>query len=140
MVNLYKRALMGVDDNNIGCLPPHGNSAITEGTMMFHSVKDSADGGDNHLKHLTQAADCCLKSRHEQVACGPNATKTRSVLYHSMKSTDAKDDDDGDNECVDGCFNGCDDGYVDCCIGKEDGVEDSADGGDIHLKHLTYFE
>ena len=51
-----------------------------------------------------------------------------------MKSTDAKEDDDGH---VDVCFDGCVDGHVDCCVGKEDDVEDSADGGDNHLTHLT---
>eukprot|EP00957_Ditylum_brightwellii_P197076 15014197-Ditylum_brightwellii.AAC.1 len=85
--------------------------------MLFQdSVEDSADGGNNHLTHLTQAVDCCQKLRKEQNVCGPNATKSRSVLYHSVKSTDAKEDDDG----VDGSFDGCVDGHVDCCVGKED--------------------
>ena len=65
--------------------------------------------------------------------CNPNLTKSRSVLYHSVKSTDAKEDDDGVDGCIDGCF----DSHVDCCVGKEDGVDDSADGGNNHLTHLT---
>eukprot|EP00957_Ditylum_brightwellii_P050568 3834696-Ditylum_brightwellii.AAC.1 len=65
---------------------------------------------------------CCLKLRKEQNTCGPNATKSRSVLYHSMKSADAKEDDDGIDECVDGYFNGCVDNCFNGCVGKEDGV------------------
>eukprot|EP00957_Ditylum_brightwellii_P193225 14712826-Ditylum_brightwellii.AAC.1 len=65
--------------------------------MLFYglddSVDDSVDGGDNHLTHLTQGVDCHLKSRKEQNTCSPNATKSRGVLYHSVKSTDAKEDD-----------------------------------------------
>eukprot|EP00957_Ditylum_brightwellii_P101473 7733023-Ditylum_brightwellii.AAC.1 len=140
MVHPCKCTLVGVDENNICCLTPQGNSAITEGTMLFHGVKDSADGGDKHLTHLTQAIDCHLTSRKEQHTGGPNTTKSRSVLYHGMKSTDGKEDYDGVDECVDGCFDGHVDGHVDCCVGKEDGVEDNADGGDKHLTHLTHIE
>eukprot|EP00957_Ditylum_brightwellii_P066147 5019216-Ditylum_brightwellii.AAC.1 len=92
--------------------------------LFLDSVEDSTYGGDNHLTYLTQMVDCCQKSRKEQNVCCPNAAKSRSVLYHSVKSTDAK----GDDGCVDGCFDGCVDSHADCCVGKEDGVEDSADG------------
>eukprot|EP00957_Ditylum_brightwellii_P112123 8549190-Ditylum_brightwellii.AAC.1 len=104
--------------------------------MLCYGVEDSVDGGDNHLTHLTQVVGCCLKPIKEQNACSPNITKNRSVLYDSMKSTDAEEEDDGVDGCVDDCFNGCVNGRVDCCAGKEDGVEDSADGGDNHLTHL----
>eukprot|EP00957_Ditylum_brightwellii_P029050 2194710-Ditylum_brightwellii.AAC.1 len=70
--------------------------------MLFQdSVEDSADGGDNHLTYLTQVVDCCCKLRKEQNMCNPNAMKSRRVLYQSVKSTDAKEDDDGVDECVD---------------------------------------
>eukprot|EP00957_Ditylum_brightwellii_P162810 12397984-Ditylum_brightwellii.AAC.1 len=92
--------------------------------MLFQAiVEDSADGADNHLTHLTQAVDCHQKSRKDQNVCGPNATKSRSVLYHSVKSTDAKEDDDGG----DGHFDRYVDSHVNCCVGKEDGIDDSAD-------------
>eukprot|EP00957_Ditylum_brightwellii_P050569 3834696-Ditylum_brightwellii.AAC.2 len=94
--------------------------------------------------------DCYLKLRKDQNMCGPNVAKSRSALYHSMKSADAKEDDDDVDECVDGCFdgcvdncfNGCVDSHLNCCVdvGKEDGVEDSVDGSDNHLTHLTHFE
>eukprot|EP00957_Ditylum_brightwellii_P130494 9955441-Ditylum_brightwellii.AAC.1 len=68
-----------------------------------------------------------MMSRKEKNVCNPNAMKSRSVLYHSVKSTDSKEEDDGVDDHVDSCFNGCVDDHVDCCIGKEDGVGDSAD-------------
>eukprot|EP00957_Ditylum_brightwellii_P108526 8277629-Ditylum_brightwellii.AAC.1 len=71
--------------------------------MLFHGIDDSADGDDNHLTHTTQAVDCCQKSRKEQNMSGLNAMKSRSVLYHSAKSTNAKEDDKFDNGCFDGC-------------------------------------
>ena len=40
----------------VAMVRPH-NCAGTDGTMLFHGVEDSADGGDNHLTHLTQAVD-----------------------------------------------------------------------------------
>eukprot|EP00957_Ditylum_brightwellii_P179805 13696898-Ditylum_brightwellii.AAC.1 len=89
--------LVGVDDNNIGCLTPHGNSAGIEGIMLFHGVDGSVDGGGSHLTHLTQTVDCHLKVRKEQNMCGPNATKSISVMNGSVKSTVAKEDDN----CVD---------------------------------------
>eukprot|EP00957_Ditylum_brightwellii_P179596 13681114-Ditylum_brightwellii.AAC.1 len=113
--------------------------------MLFHGVDDSVDDGGSHLTHLTQVVDFHLKTRMEQNACGLNMTESRNVLYDNVKSTDAKEDDDGvdgcgDNcfdGCVDNCFDGCDDdcfdgcvdGHVDCCVdvGKEDGVDDSVD-------------
>eukprot|EP00957_Ditylum_brightwellii_P132204 10080737-Ditylum_brightwellii.AAC.1 len=63
--------------------------------MLFHGVDDCVDGGDNHFTHLTQAVDCCLKSRKD------------------VKSTDEKEDDDGVDEYVDGCFDNCFGGCVD---------------------------
>eukprot|EP00957_Ditylum_brightwellii_P140697 10717525-Ditylum_brightwellii.AAC.1 len=74
--------------------------------MLYHSVDDSVCGGDNYLTHLTLAIDCHL----------------------NVKSSDAKEDDDCFDECVDGCFDGYVDGHVDCCVGKEDGVDDSVGG------------
>eukprot|EP00957_Ditylum_brightwellii_P053588 4060356-Ditylum_brightwellii.AAC.1 len=47
---------------------PH-NCAGTDGTMLFHSVDDSADGGDKHLTHLSPAVDCCLEERSKQNKC-----------------------------------------------------------------------
>eukprot|EP00957_Ditylum_brightwellii_P017491 1317897-Ditylum_brightwellii.AAC.1 len=47
---------------------PH-NHAGTDGTMLFHGVDKSVDGGDKHLTHLTQAVGCCLKAKSEQSAC-----------------------------------------------------------------------
>eukprot|EP00957_Ditylum_brightwellii_P102689 7825952-Ditylum_brightwellii.AAC.1 len=44
---------------------PH-NYAGTDGTMLFHGVDDSADGGDKHLTHLSQAVDYCLKETSKQ--------------------------------------------------------------------------
>ena len=60
------------------------------------------------------------------------------MLFGSANSTGAKEDD----ECADGGFDGFVDDCFDGCVGhvddgKEDGVEDSADGGDNHLTHLT---
>ena len=69
--------------------------------------------------------------------CSLNAITSRSALYHSVKSTDAKEDDDGVDECVDDCFNRCVDSHVDCSVRKEDGVDDSVDGGDNHLTYVT---
>eukprot|EP00957_Ditylum_brightwellii_P061408 4661177-Ditylum_brightwellii.AAC.1 len=66
MVHPCKQTLVGVDDNNIGCLTPHGNSAGIEKTMVFHGVDDSVDGGNNHLTSLTQAVHCHLQLRKEQ--------------------------------------------------------------------------
>eukprot|EP00957_Ditylum_brightwellii_P098750 7522656-Ditylum_brightwellii.AAC.1 len=58
--------LNDVDDNNIGCLTSHGNSAETEGRMMFHGVNGGVDGDEGHLTHLTQEVDCCLMERKKQ--------------------------------------------------------------------------
>eukprot|EP00957_Ditylum_brightwellii_P202385 15329929-Ditylum_brightwellii.AAC.1 len=118
MVHPHEHTLVGVDDNNISCLTPHANSAITEETILFHGVEDSADGGDNHFTHLTQVVDCHLKLRKDQNMCGPNATRSRSVLYHSVKSTDAKKEDECVDECVDSHVDGCVDSHVDCYVGK----------------------
>eukprot|EP00957_Ditylum_brightwellii_P101087 7704328-Ditylum_brightwellii.AAC.1 len=84
--------------------------------MLFHGVEDSVDGGRSHLTHITQAVDCHLKARMKQNTCGLNVTYSRSVLYDSVKSTDAKEDDDAVDGCVDNCFDGCVDGHVDCCV------------------------
>eukprot|EP00957_Ditylum_brightwellii_P158004 12027333-Ditylum_brightwellii.AAC.1 len=62
MVHPCKHTLVGVDDNNIGCLTPHSNSPGTDGTMLFHSVDNSIDSCDKHLTHLTQVIDCPLKA------------------------------------------------------------------------------
>eukprot|EP00957_Ditylum_brightwellii_P186400 14192298-Ditylum_brightwellii.AAC.1 len=141
MVHPCKHTLVGVDGNNIDCLTPHSNSAGTEGTMLFHGVDESADGGNNHLILLTQAIDCCLKARMEQNMCSPNAMINRSVLFGSAKSTGAKEDDEYSNSCFNGCVADCFDGCVGHVDdGKEDSVDDSVDGGDKHLTHLTQFE
>eukprot|EP00957_Ditylum_brightwellii_P140135 10678490-Ditylum_brightwellii.AAC.1 len=47
---------------------PHDHAG-TDGTMMFHGVDNSVDGGDKQLTHLTKAVDCCLKERSEQNTC-----------------------------------------------------------------------
>eukprot|EP00957_Ditylum_brightwellii_P055964 4241047-Ditylum_brightwellii.AAC.1 len=77
----------GVDDNNIGCLKPHGNSAGTEGTILFHGV----DGDESHLTHLTHEVDCCLMERKKQNACCecqdhavPNVMKSRNDIYDGV--------------------------------------------------------
>eukprot|EP00957_Ditylum_brightwellii_P208937 15359597-Ditylum_brightwellii.AAC.1 len=113
----------GVDDCFNECVASHVDCCVGK----EDGVGDSADGGDNHLAHLTQVVDWCQNSRKEQNTCNSNAMKSRSVLYHSMKLTYAKEEEDGVDECVDGCFSRCVDIHVDCCIGKEDGVGDSAD-------------
>eukprot|EP00957_Ditylum_brightwellii_P100895 7689910-Ditylum_brightwellii.AAC.1 len=71
MVHPCEQTLGGVDNNNIDCLTPHDNSSRTEGTMFFHGVDGSVDGGESHLTHLTHEVDCGVK----QNACGPNETK-----------------------------------------------------------------
>eukprot|EP00957_Ditylum_brightwellii_P057146 4330183-Ditylum_brightwellii.AAC.1 len=131
-----------VDDCIDGCVGGHVDYCVGK----ENGVEDSVDGGGKHLTHFTQVVDCFLKLRKEQNACGPNATKSRNVLYHSVKSTDAKEDDECVDGCIDGfvynCFNRSVDSHVDCCVddGKEDGVVDSVDGGDNHLTYLTHFE
>eukprot|EP00957_Ditylum_brightwellii_P121360 9255110-Ditylum_brightwellii.AAC.1 len=77
MVHPCEQTLDGVDDNNIGCLTPHGNSSGTEGTMLFHGVDGSVDGCEGHLTHLTHEVDCGVK----QNTRGPNTTKSSSVLF-----------------------------------------------------------
>eukprot|EP00957_Ditylum_brightwellii_P159437 12136989-Ditylum_brightwellii.AAC.1 len=103
--------------------------------MLFHGFDDNVDGGGINLTHLTQAVDCSLKARKEQDRCGSNATTSRSLLHGSVKSTDAKENDDGVDKWVDGCFDGCVD---DCFNGYVDGridcyVDDCAECGDNHL-------
>eukprot|EP00957_Ditylum_brightwellii_P002564 196782-Ditylum_brightwellii.AAC.1 len=117
--------LDGVDDNNIGCHTPHGNSAGTEGTMMFHGVNGVVDGGERHVTHLTQEVDCCLTTRKKQHTSGecqdhevPNVMKSRSVLYVSAKLNDRKED----NETM-----------------LLNDIDNSVDGGDNHLTHLSTF-
>eukprot|EP00957_Ditylum_brightwellii_P118956 9073089-Ditylum_brightwellii.AAC.1 len=63
MVHPHDQILDGVDNNNIGCLTSHGNSAGTEGTMLFYGVDGSVTGGESHLIHLTQEVDCYVKER-----------------------------------------------------------------------------
>eukprot|EP00957_Ditylum_brightwellii_P199535 15210821-Ditylum_brightwellii.AAC.1 len=41
---------------------PH-NRVGTDGTVLFHGVNDSDDGGNKHLTHLSQAVDCHLTER-----------------------------------------------------------------------------
>eukprot|EP00957_Ditylum_brightwellii_P094246 7175966-Ditylum_brightwellii.AAC.1 len=81
MVHPCNHALVGIDDNTIGCLTSHSNSAGADGIMLFHGVDDSVDGSDKHLTHLTQAVDCHLKMRMKQNTCGPNAMISRSVVW-----------------------------------------------------------
>eukprot|EP00957_Ditylum_brightwellii_P085529 6505629-Ditylum_brightwellii.AAC.1 len=57
VVHPHKKILDGVDNSNIGCLTPHGNSSGTEGKLLFHGVDDSVNSGENHLTHLTQEVD-----------------------------------------------------------------------------------
>eukprot|EP00957_Ditylum_brightwellii_P123802 9437414-Ditylum_brightwellii.AAC.1 len=59
------------------------------------------DGGESHLKHLTQEVDCCLMERKKQNSSGKcqdrevlSAIKSRSVLYDSAKSNDGKEVDE----------------------------------------------
>eukprot|EP00957_Ditylum_brightwellii_P042977 3255203-Ditylum_brightwellii.AAC.1 len=47
---------------------PH-DCAGTDGTILFHGVDDSDDGGDKHLTHLSPVVDSCLKERREQNKC-----------------------------------------------------------------------
>eukprot|EP00957_Ditylum_brightwellii_P199546 15211418-Ditylum_brightwellii.AAC.1 len=109
--------------------------------MLFHGVGDSADGGDKHLTHLTQAVDCLLKARMEQNMCGPNAMISRSELLGSANSTGAKEGDEcaggRSGRCVNGCFDGCV-GHVD--DSKEYGADNSVDNGDKHLTLFIQFE
>eukprot|EP00957_Ditylum_brightwellii_P161906 12326577-Ditylum_brightwellii.AAC.1 len=73
--------------------------------------------------------------------CSLNATISRNVLFGSADSTDAKEDDECTNGCFDRCVNDCFDGCVVCVDdAKEDGVNNSVDGGNKHLKHLTQVE
>eukprot|EP00957_Ditylum_brightwellii_P127531 9725417-Ditylum_brightwellii.AAC.1 len=90
MVHQCARTLDDVDDNNIGCLTPHNNSAGTEGTMLFHGVDGSVNGDESHLTHLTQEVDFRVKERKKQNACGLNVTKSRSALYDSAISNEGK--------------------------------------------------
>eukprot|EP00957_Ditylum_brightwellii_P147658 11244496-Ditylum_brightwellii.AAC.1 len=94
--------------------------------MLFHGINGGVDGGKNHLTHLTQEVDCCLMEKKKQNPINecqdhevPNVTKSRSVLYGSVKSNDGKE--------VDETMLLCD-------------VDGSVDGGDNHLTHLTQFE
>eukprot|EP00957_Ditylum_brightwellii_P143407 10925069-Ditylum_brightwellii.AAC.1 len=77
------------DYNNICCLIPHGNSAGTEGALLLDDVDGSVGGGESRLTHLTQVVDCHVK----QNMCGPNATKSRSVLYDNAISNKGKEVD-----------------------------------------------
>eukprot|EP00957_Ditylum_brightwellii_P081679 6213103-Ditylum_brightwellii.AAC.1 len=47
---------------------PH-NSVRTDGTVLFHGVDNSDNGGDQHLTHLSQAVDCHLTERSKQNKC-----------------------------------------------------------------------
>eukprot|EP00957_Ditylum_brightwellii_P029549 2232424-Ditylum_brightwellii.AAC.1 len=67
MVHPCKQILVSADDNNIGCLIPHRNGAGTEGTMVFHGVDGSIDGGGSHLTHLTQEVDCRLRQEMSKI-------------------------------------------------------------------------
>eukprot|EP00957_Ditylum_brightwellii_P109835 8377588-Ditylum_brightwellii.AAC.1 len=139
MVHTHKQTLDNVDDNNIGCLTPHDNSTRAEGTMLFHGVDSSVDGGERHLTHLTQEVDCCVKERKKQNVHGRKSTKSRNVLCDSAISSKGKEFDNHVDGCVDNCFDGCFDSHVDCCVdvAKEDGVDGSIEGGENHLTHLT---
>eukprot|EP00957_Ditylum_brightwellii_P063525 4821543-Ditylum_brightwellii.AAC.1 len=115
--------------------------AGTDGPMLFHGVDDSSDSGDKHLTYLTQAIGHYLKARREQNTCGPNMMISRSELFGSANSTDAKEDE----KCGDGHFDGCVNDCFDRCVGhidegKEEGVDSSVDGGDKHLTHHTKFK
>eukprot|EP00957_Ditylum_brightwellii_P004759 362402-Ditylum_brightwellii.AAC.1 len=90
MVHPCKQMLADNDDNNIGCLTTHGNNAGVEGTMLFHGVNGSVDGGESHLTHLTQEVDCGVTERKKQNRSSPNSTKSRSVLYDSAISNEGK--------------------------------------------------
>eukprot|EP00957_Ditylum_brightwellii_P137105 10454060-Ditylum_brightwellii.AAC.1 len=90
MVYPSNRRVVGVDDNNIGFLKPHSNSAGTDGIMLFHGVGDKVDSGEKHLTHLTEAVDCCLKARSEQNTRSLNAMISRSVMLGSAYSIGAK--------------------------------------------------
>eukprot|EP00957_Ditylum_brightwellii_P184840 14078205-Ditylum_brightwellii.AAC.1 len=78
-------------------------------------VDGSVDDGESHLTHLTHEVDCGVK----QSVCGMNTTAIRSVLYDSVISNEAK--------------------KVDETMLLYD-VDDSVDGGDNHLTHLTLFK
>eukprot|EP00957_Ditylum_brightwellii_P173524 13211335-Ditylum_brightwellii.AAC.1 len=104
------------------------NCTGTDGTMLFHDVDNSIDGGHKHLTHLTQAVGCHLKAKREQNACGLNVMISRSELFGSANSTGAKEN----KECVDDHFDGCVNDCFDECVGhvddgKEDGVDNSVD-------------
>eukprot|EP00957_Ditylum_brightwellii_P128440 9795803-Ditylum_brightwellii.AAC.1 len=81
--------------------------------MLTHGVGCSADGCERHLTHLTQEVDCRVLKRKKQNACGPNATKNKSMLYDSAKSNYGTEVNDGADDCVDDYVDRCVDGPVD---------------------------
>eukprot|EP00957_Ditylum_brightwellii_P185697 14138532-Ditylum_brightwellii.AAC.1 len=97
----------------IKCVDGNKNNGIED------SVEDSDDGGDKHLTHLTKSDDCCLMEKSKQNMC-------------------ADDDngygvDDSDNvrskqkTCVVGNKSN----------GIDNSVDDSDDGANKHLTHLS---
>eukprot|EP00957_Ditylum_brightwellii_P060698 4608301-Ditylum_brightwellii.AAC.1 len=91
--------------------------AGTDGTMLFHGVDNSVDGGDKHLTHLTQVVGSHLKPRN---GGDKHLTYLTQVAGCHLNARSEQ------NVCVDD--------------GKEDGVDNSVDSGDKHLTYLTQFE
>eukprot|EP00957_Ditylum_brightwellii_P088198 6718230-Ditylum_brightwellii.AAC.1 len=131
-LNNGKEVNVGVDDCVDDCVDGHVDSHVDDSVNV--AVEDSVDsdgdggvdGGESHLTQLTQEVDYCLTERKKQNASDecqdhevPNVTKSRSVLYDSAKLNDGKE--------------------VDETMLLTD-VDNSVDGGDNHLTHLTQFE